>query len=270
MIGKDSSPPSPNRALRQRITQHGISVQALADIVGVDTKTVERWLSGTSVPYPENARRAADALKCEPADLWPDLFPVMTPPSAGTVAVSVYASRADVPVTVWTELFGAAREHIDILVYGGTFLFDSIPRFPKLLTAATKRGVVIRFIIGDPDSEAVAQRGEQEEIGSNLAGRCRMTLARLQPLSGTTGLEIRSHTTPLYTSMFRADGTLIANPHLYGAPASDNPTLVIRADDAPELWHDHLLAFQRVWDTAQPLRTATPNSALGRTRDGPH
>lgn len=70
--------------------------------------------------------------------------------------------------------------------------------------------------------------------------------------------------------MFRADATLIANPHLYGAPASDNPALVIRADDAPELWHDHLLAFQRVWDSAQPLRTATPNSASGRTRDGPH
>ena len=99
--------------------------------------------------------------------------------------------------------------------------------------------------------------GEQEEIGSNLAGRCRMTLARLQPISCIAGLEIRTHATPLYTSMFRADDTLIANPHLYGAPASDNPALVIRRDDAPELWHDHLLAFQRVWNTAHRIRTET-------------
>lgn len=270
MVGKDAGPGSPNRALRHRMTQHGMSPQALADVVAVDAKTVERWLSGATAPYPENARRVAEALQCEPAELWPDLFPVMTPPSAGTIAVSVYASRADVPVAVWTELFGAAHEQIDILVYGGTFLFDAIPRFPKLLTAATARGVLIRFVIGDPDSEAVAERGGEEEIGSNLAGRCRMTLARLQPLSTTAGLEIRIHTTPLYTSMFRADDTLIANPHLYGAPASDNPALVIRADDAPELWHDHLVAFERVWDTAQPIRTGTPNSAIGRTRDGPH
>jgi len=181
----------------------------------------------------------------------------MRPPGTGTVAVSVYGSRADVPVTVWTELFGGALEAIDILVYGGTFLFDGVPRFRKLLTAATERGVAVRFIIGDPGSDAVAQRGEQEEIGSNLAGRCRMTLARLQPISGIAGLEIRTHATPLYTSMFRADDTLIANPHLYGAPASDNPALVIRRDDAPELWHDHLLAFQRVWNTAHRIRTET-------------
>ena len=84
-----------------------------------------------------------------------------------------------------------------------------------------------------------------------------MTLARLQPISCIAGLEIRTHATPLYTSMFRADDTLIANPHLYGAPASDNPALVIRRDDAPELWHDHLLAFQRVWNTAHRIRTET-------------
>jgi transposase InsO family protein len=49
--------------------------------------------------------------------------------------------------------------------------------------------------------------------------------------------------------MFRADNTLIANPRLYGAPASDNPALVIRRDDAPELRRDHQLSFERVWDT---------------------
>jgi hypothetical protein len=54
--------------------------------------------------------------------------------------------------------------------------------------------------------------------------------------------------------MFRADDTLIANPHLYGVPASDNPAIVIRRDDAPQLWRDHHLAFERVWNTARPIR----------------
>lgn len=162
----------------------------------MDTKTVGRWVRGESLPQAAHARAAADALGCDPQTLWPDVFPTMRPPGTGTVPVSVYGSRADIPVTVWTELFGGAAEAIDILVYGGTFLFDGVPRFRKTLTTATERGVVVRFIIGDPDSVAVAQRGAEEQIGSSLAGRCRMTLARLQPLVGTAGLQIRTHTTP--------------------------------------------------------------------------
>jgi hypothetical protein len=249
--------PKPNGQLRAYMDRKGLGAQDLADLIAVDAKTVERWLSGETAPYPHNARRAADVLDCDPADLWSDLFPIMTPPSAGTVAVSVYSSRADVPISVWKQLFEGAVEHIDILVYGGTFLFDALPRFTKILAAATDRGVAVRFIIGDPDSAAVAQRGEEEGIRAALAGRCRMTLTRLQPLSETSGLEIRTHTTPLYASMFRADDTLIANPHLYGAPASDNPAIVIKRDDAPDLWNDHRLAFERVWNTARPIQAHT-------------
>jgi hypothetical protein len=223
----------------------------------VDVKTVGRWVRGESLPQAVNARATADTLGCDPQALWPDLFPTMRPPGTGTVAVSVYGSRADVPVTVWTELFGGAIEQIDILVYGGTFLFDGVPRFCDMLTAATERGVVIRFIIGDPDCAAVAQRGAEEQIGSSLAARCQMTLARLQSLVDAAGLDIRTHATPLYTSMFRADDTLIANPHLYGAPASDNPAIIIGRDDAPQLWRDHQLAFERVWEAARPIQTRT-------------
>lgn len=252
-MGNEETAPVPNDKLRYYMDRKGLTAQSLAELIAVDAKTVERWLTGESRPYPDNARRAAEALDCDRADIWPDLFPIMAPPSAGTVAVSMYGSRADVPTTVWKELFGGAIEHIDILVYGGTFLFDGIPRFGKMLTAATARGVAVRFAIGDPDSAAVAQRGQEEAIGTALAGRCRMTLARLQPMIRTAGLELRTHTTPLYTSMFRADDTLIANPHLYGAPASDNPAIVINRENAPELWHDHQLAFERVWSTARPI-----------------
>jgi transcriptional regulator with XRE-family HTH domain len=237
--------------------EKGFSESRLAAVAGVDVKTVGRWVRGESLPQAVNARATADALGCDPQALWPDMFPTMRPPGTGTVAVSMYGSRADVPVTVWTQLFDAAVEQIDILVYGGTFLFDGVPRFCKMLTTATERGVVIRFIVGDPDSAAVTQRGEEEQIGSSLAARCHMTLARLQSLVDAAGLEIRTHATPLYTSMFRADDTLIANPHLYGAPASDNPAIFIRRDDAPELWRDHQLAFERVWNTARPIQTRT-------------
>ncbi|GJF16725.1 hypothetical protein NGTWS1803_03360 [Mycolicibacterium cyprinidarum] len=235
------------------MSEKGFSENRLATAAGVDVKTVGRWVRGESLPQAANARAAADALGCDPQTLWPDMFPTLRPPGTGTVAVSVYGSRADIPVTVWTQMFGGAIEQIDILVYGGTFLFDGIPRFCSMLSGAAERGVTIRFIVGDPDCAAVTQRGDEEKIGSVLAARCQITLARLASLVDAPGLEVRTHATPLYASMFRADNTLIANPHLYGAPASDNPALVIRRDDAPELWRDHQLSFERVWDTAQPL-----------------
>lgn len=237
--------------------ERGFSESRLAAAAGVDVKTVGRWVRGESLPHAVNGRAAADALACDPQSLWPDMFPTLRPPGTGTVAVSVYGSRADVPLAVWTQLFDGAAEEIDILVYGGTFLFDGVPRFCAILNSAVERGVAIRFVVGDPECAAVTQRGEEEQIGSSLAARCQITLARLASLVDTAGLEIRTHATPLYTSMFRADGTLIANPHLYGAPASDNPALFITRDDAPELWSHHRLAFERVWNTARPTRTDT-------------
>ena len=125
--GQPDKAPVPNHALAARMREKGFSEGRLATAAGVDIKTVGRWVRGESLPQAVNARAAADALGCDPQALWPDLFPIMRPPGTGTVAVSVYGSRADVPVTVWTELFGGALEAIDILVYGGTFLFDGVP-----------------------------------------------------------------------------------------------------------------------------------------------
>jgi transcriptional regulator with XRE-family HTH domain len=104
------------------MSEKGFSEGRLAAAAGVDVKTVGRWVRGESLPQAMNARATADALSCDPQALWPDMFPTMRPPGTGTVAVSVYGSRADVPVTVWAQLFDSAVEQIDILVYGGTFL----------------------------------------------------------------------------------------------------------------------------------------------------
>jgi hypothetical protein len=41
---------------------------------------------------------------------------------------------------------------------------------------------------------------------------------------------------------------------LEGSPLTSLTSL---ADDAPELWRDHQLAFERVWNTARPIQTRT-------------
>ncbi|MFW0789931.1 hypothetical protein [Gordonia sp. CPCC 205333] len=250
---------SANEVLVHAVATSGRSIAELAREATLEKRTIERWLAGQTFPQRRNARILLDVLNkdrdkpLELGDVWPDQFPRAQSPDAGTVEVSVYPSRIAVPAAVWIELFDSAQTQIDILVYGGTFLFDGVPRFPKLMRAAAERGVRIRFLVGDPDSEAVARRGREEEIGSNLAGRCRMTVSRLKPLNHVPGLTVQLHATPLYTSIFRGDDTLIANHHLFGAPASDNPATVVRRQHAPDLWDDHMGAYERVWHASKPL-----------------
>lgn len=253
MVDPNTVGEQPRTALAQRMRHAGMAETKLARAAGVDAKTVQRWLSGATAPQARNARAVADALACEPQDLWPDLFPVLDPPSAGTVAISVYASRAQVPVQVWRDHFAKAVEQIDVCVYGGTFLFDSVPAFPNLLLRAADQGVGVRFLVGDPDSVNVARRGEEEAIGDSLPARCRLTLARLQPLATTPGIEIRTHHSTLYASLFRADAVLIANHHIYGSPASDNPALVIDRDTSPDMWASYASSFETMWHTAHPV-----------------
>ncbi|SCL18072.1 hypothetical protein GA0070616_1424 [Micromonospora nigra] len=61
-----------NDALRAALSQTGYTVEALASQVGVDPKTVGRWLTEDRIPHPSHRAAAADALGRPVADIWPD------------------------------------------------------------------------------------------------------------------------------------------------------------------------------------------------------
>lgn len=251
MTSKYPEDPVPNDRLRRAMDDKGLSVEQFADAIGISPRTIGRWLAGKK-PRTSGAKIAAEFFGLTIADLWPDRWPNLDPPSSGTVAVSAYTMRSDVPQTVWRELFHDATESIDILVYGGTFLFDAVSKFTKALTHAAKQNdVKVRILIGDPACRAVKVRGIEEAIDDSLADRCDMTLKRFKDVD-PTNIDIRLHDTSLYTSMFRADDTLIANHHLYGSPASDNPCFVIEADQHPDLWASYAQTFERVWKLGTP------------------
>lgn len=56
------------------------------------------------------------------------------------------------------------------------------------------------------------------------------------PHAGTPGLNIRTHDTTLYTSIFRVDDAMIVNFHIYGSPGRNNPVLVLSRHHEPRLW----------------------------------
>jgi lambda repressor-like predicted transcriptional regulator len=240
-----------NTLLSAHMDAKALTTAALARKSGIDQRTIERWLDGETKPQRENANAVARALECEPHELWPQLFSPPRESAAGAIPAIFFPSRAHVPRDTWADLFDAASKQIDICVYGGTFLFDTVPRFLDLARAAARRGALIRFIAGDPTSEAVHQRGIEEQIEHSLADRCRMTIRRLKPIADEPNVSIKVHGTPLYTSIFRADSTMVVNPHVYGSPASDNPVFVLRQDtSAPVPWETYTTAFERIWATA--------------------
>jgi transcriptional regulator with XRE-family HTH domain len=233
-----------NEALRTALAANGIDRLDVAARLQVDPKTVERWLSGR-LPHPSTRAALAKLLDMDEADLWPST----AEPHArrfGPEIRAVYPHRWAVPRDVWHKLFASAEHEIDILVYSGLFLFEDTGML-QLLAAKADAGAHIRILLGDPDSPAVAQRGQDESIGDSAAARIRNVQALIKTLITHNGVELRLHQTTLYTSIFRADNRLLANPHIYGMPASAAPVLHLRHSADAALFSTYLDSFEQAW-----------------------
>ncbi|MDA2804593.1 XRE family transcriptional regulator [Nocardiopsis sp. LSu2-4] len=219
--------------------------------LGVDPKTVRRWISGQR-PYPRHRWAVVDLLGVAEADLWPDEEPSPTPP-VSPHAQRVYPHRWEVPREVWRDLFSDAEEEIGILVYSGLFLADDAGML-KVLAERAQHGTSIRILLGDPDSPHVKRRGDDEGIGDALASRARNALFLFRPLSDLEGVKIRLHSTVLYSSLFLTEKRILANQHLPGLPAAKSPVVVIDRAASPDMADTYVRSFELVWNEAKPAR----------------
>lgn len=251
----------PNDRLTQRLHAKGLSHARFASLVGVDVKTVRRWLVNANYKVRhDNAHCAATVLDCTPHDLWPDQYAPATASAratspGGPFTATLYASRTQLPITTWQQHFVGATTGIDILVLAATFLFDTLDGFLDTLLDAAARGVQVQFLVGDPDTATTMLRGAEEGIGEAVIARCLTSVELLTPHASTPGLNIRTHDTTLYTSIFRVDDTMIVNFHIYGSAGRNNPVLVLSRHHEPRLWATLENAFTQVWDNATPLTT---------------
>src|SRR5580658_6465123 len=143
----------------------GVTVDELADIAGVDAKTVERWISLNRLPHRRHRWAAARTLGVDEAYLWPDLlvrFPARNLVTSQSELVELFPDRATVPRQLWLRLLSEAQEYVDVLVFSGTFYAQTQPRIASMLQEAAKRGAVVRLCFGNPNSEAVAIRDHEE------------------------------------------------------------------------------------------------------------
>lgn len=241
-----------NERLRSTLLQRGISYDALAEHLGVDPKTVERWVRGRA-PYRRHRYAIAKLLGVEEVYLWPDALPREQVAAASeSEVVNIYPHRSEVPRDVWGRLFSEAEEEIGVLVYAGLFLSEDSGVQRTFLDKA-KSGVRIRILLGDPASPVVAERGEDEGVGEAMAAKVRNALVLYKPLRTVDGTEFRFHRTVLYNSIYRADDNLLVNTHIYGLTAAHAPVWHLRKVPGGELVNAYLDSFERVWESGTPI-----------------
>ncbi|QNE19424.1 helix-turn-helix transcriptional regulator [Kribbella qitaiheensis] len=245
-----------NDRLRTAMSQRGLSVQALAEACAVDPKTVERWLSKSRVPHRQYRWVAANLLGSDETYLWPAIVDQQQhrrKVESISELVRLYPNRAAMSLQAWQTLINESAEAIDVLVYSGTF-FSQMPNISRILEARCRMGVRIRICFGDPGCDAVARRDEEEGLEGTLSSKIRAARTYFRSIMSVEGCEVRLHQTTLYNSIFRFDDNLLANPHVWGHPASMNPLLHFRRVDPTTagLFDHYRDSFEAVWGSAAP------------------
>ncbi|ACZ00380.1 XRE family transcriptional regulator [Thermomonospora curvata] len=241
-----------NDALRQALTDAGLTEADIAATLGVDPKTVQRWIAGRT-PYPRHRAALARLLKTEQTALWPTPTtsrPTTEQPETGIIAA--YPHRSAVPRQAWQRLFQSAEHEIGILVYAGLFLAEDLGLL-RIIADKARQGVTVRILLGNPNGPHVAERGADEGLGEAMAAKIRNALVFYRPLREIDGIAIRQHDTPLYTSIYRADDELMINPHIYGVPAAQAPVLHLRKVNTDDMADTYLDSFERVWAASEAL-----------------
>jgi transcriptional regulator with XRE-family HTH domain len=240
-----------NEPLRRALLHARLREDDIAARLGVDPKTVRRWLGGR-IPYPHNRAAIADLLGADEADLWPGAGGALAARTRPDELGAVYPHRWAVPREAWARFFASADQEIGVLAYSALFLAEDTGIL-RILADKGRAGATVRIALGDPDGPHIADRGEEEGIGDAVAAKIRNSLALYRPLVRTGNVQIRLHRTVLYNSIYRADDQLLVNQHTYGILAAHAPVFCLRRTQDGDMAVIYLESFERVWERGVPF-----------------
>lgn len=228
-----------------------LTKHSLAEMVEVSAKSVERWITQDRCPHPAIRLKVARALNQEETYLWPELLTGARAANASlSELVQIWPTRSEVPHDTWRQLMRQATNTIQVLVYAGGFLVESLD-FVNVVRMKALAGVEVRILLGDSESEAVRARGREEGLPS-LPQRCRSTLEYLSEVTDLPNVSLRTHHTPLYNSIYRFDDSMLLNTHSYGAYAAKSPVQHLQKVPGGHLFKYYLESFEAVWATGRP------------------
>jgi hypothetical protein len=223
-----------------------VSATALATAAGVDVKSVARWISEDRIPYPVTRVKVARALDQQETFLWPALLEA---PNVCEVALAdvdrIWPTRSAVSSETWHALFSRTTRQLDILVYAGAFLVETLD-LADVVRYKASAGTEVRVLVGDPESAAVRSRATELSLPW-LPERCRSTARCLEPACHQAGVTVRLHGTTHYASHFRFDDVVLVNTHAFGIWSCQSPVLQLQRSSTGGLFDFYASAFESVW-----------------------
>ncbi|WP_280272173.1 XRE family transcriptional regulator [Nocardia wallacei] len=246
---------APNERLRAAIADAGLTTEALAQHVGIDPKSVYRWMVKGVVPPRTAAHTAAELLGVAVGFLWPELD-LPTKQAAQLEIADIYPHRADTPRRLWLDLLSGTQSELWLFANASLFLPEQNPESIELIRQKAQKGVRVRILLGDPDSPEMELRGSEERLYEAIPARIRMALTYYSPLVGVPGVEFSLHRTCLYNSIFRYDDQMLVNQHVYGTYGYMAPVLHLRRVRGGDFFDMYIRSFERVWETASPIENS--------------
>lgn len=239
-----------NDALRQALADARMSADGLAAKIGVDPKTVARWLADEGrMPHPRHRWQAADALGVEEGVLWPDIVRAALKTGHDREVVAVYPYRSNVPRTLWRDLIGRASRRLDFAGFTNYFLWLEHPGLRGALRRKSEAGAEIRWLVGDPDSEVTAERERIEAVPLTVSTRIRVSLDELGKLrQEAPQVRARFSDRHIGMSVWIFDDDMLVSTHLADLLGNDSPTLHLRRRGADGMYDRYASHVAYLWD----------------------
>lgn len=238
-----------NETLCRALLQARLTQEDIAARLGVDPKTVRRWMEGRALPYLRHRWALAAILGVDEGDLWPQLRASHSRPEE---VKAIYPHLDNVRSEVWLRLFGSAEREIGILDHDALFLTEDSAILDVLCDRAAA-GVRVRICLTDPDASADRADLSGPESGETRVEGVLGAIAQYVPLRCNGKVEVRLHRGILYNSIYRADDRLLASQHVYGIPAGQCPALLLHRTGLGDMASAYLESFERIWADAWPL-----------------
>lgn len=245
----------PNHALRQALADRALTPQRLAETVGVDVKTVARWMKDERrLPHPRHRWAVAAALEVEEQMIWPNVVCEALKTGPDREIVTVYPCRSAMPRSLWRDLVTAAGQDLTLAGYTSYFLWLELPNLANTLRRMSEQGAQVRFLVGDPDSPVTAERERIEAVPLTLSTRIQVTLDELRKVHDRApDIEARFSDRHIAMSVWRFDDDMIVCTHLADLLGHDSPTLHLRRRQADGLFDRYAAHIDHLWKTARPV-----------------
>ncbi|MFC7992709.1 helix-turn-helix domain-containing protein [Streptomyces pilosus] len=226
-----------NERLRGAMVAANITIEGLADHLGIDPKSVERWLSTDRTPHARNAEAAAKLLGADAYRLWPKLGERhRSTPTPQDEVVACYPMRSTVPDGLWRSTLAGATSVIDLAVANLLFLADAVWDLPTLLADKSAAGVRVRIVT--PETPAAPVTGLGDVFPSLLT---------------IPGLRLSTHA-GLRADVIRADDDLLVTTPIDGLTPALAPVLHLRRLGSAPMVGGYLATLDHLFATATPTR----------------